>query len=292
MIPNLDVKPEVFVEGFISPEGPSFNPEGVLYFCDFGVFPDSGDPAEATDRNIYRVTHDRHVEIFVNTGGAPTGSAFHKDGRLFVCDSGRQELLSIDPNGKITVLAREYQGVPLHGPNDLAFDPQGNVYFTDPKGSTLENPTGNVYLYRADGTLQLLDSGYALCNGVAIGPDGKSLYMAETYTRRIYRFTLERDGRLKRREVFAELEGGLGPDGMAFDVEGNLYVAHWGKGCVAVLNPKGDLIGELFTIGMQPTNVAFWDDILYVTEMERGQVVRFQVGIPGLPVYGLTRAEK
>jgi len=64
-------------------------------------------------------------------------------------------------------------------------------------------------------------------------------------------------------------------------------VAHWGKGCVAVLDPDGELIGELPTIGMNPTNVAFFGDVLYVTEAEKGQVIRFKIGITGLGVYGL-----
>ena len=274
---NLDAKPEVFVKGFQAPEGPSFNRDGHLFFvdCEAGV--------------IYRVARNRKVEVFVETGGRPTGTKFHRDERLFVCDSVRG-LITVDPDGNISVLASEYEGKGLQGPNDLTISPQGNVYFTDPGDSSLENPTGNVYLYRADGSLELFDGGYALPNGAAIGPDGKTLYMAETYTRRIYRFALGEDGRRKNCDLFFQLEGGLGPDGMAFDVEGNLYVAHWGKGCVAVLEAKGALLGELPTIGMQPTNVAFWNEALYVTEMEKGQVVRIEIGVSGLEVYGLSKS--
>lgn len=290
---NLKAKPSVFIEGFVSLEGPAFTANGVLYFCDFGVFPGTGDPAEQKARNIYRATQSKHVEVFVNTGGMPTGAAFHRDGRLFVCDSGRQELLAIDPSGRISVLAREYRGERLHGPNDLVFDPCGNLYFTDPKGSSLEKRIGNVYLYRTNGELERLDEGYAFPNGVAIGPDGKTLYMAETHTRRIYRFSLGPDGRFTGREVFAELSGddlipGAGPDGMAFDVEGNLYVAYWGKGCVSVLDQKGRLVGELPTLGKKPTNVAFWGTVLYVTEMEPGRIVCLDVGIPGLRLFGMS----
>ena len=287
MKPNRDAKPEVFATGFVSPEGPTFNSEGVLFLCDFGVYPPTGDPSEAKDRNVYRVSPKGDVEVFVNTGGSPTGSAFHRDGRLFVCDSGRKELLSLDQDGKIAVLADEYQSEELNGPNDLAFDMHGNVYFTDPGSTNLENPAGDVYCYGKDRHLTKVDSGYAMCNGIAIGPDSKTLYMTETYSRRIYRFELGKNGELEKRTVFAELQGGLGPDGMAFDVEGNLYVAHWGRGCVAVLDPEGALIGELPTIGMNPTNVAFWGDVLHVTEAEKSQVIRLKIGITGLVLYGL-----
>ncbi|NIA10838.1 MAG: hypothetical protein GWP10_14205 [Nitrospiraceae bacterium] len=285
MKPNLDAKPEVFAAGFISPEGPAFNPEGVLFLCDFGVEPPTGDASEAKDRNVYRVSPQREVEVFVNTGGSPTGAAFHRDGRLFICDSGRKEILSLDPDGGITVLASAYQGEGLKGPNDLCFDLQGNLYFTDPGSSNPNNRIGDVYSYRSDGQLIKLDTGYAMCNGIAIGPDAKTLYIDETYTRRIYRFELRTDGTLGKRTLFAELAGGFGPDGMAFDAAGNLYLAHWGKGCVAILSAEGKLIGELPVIGMNPTNVAFLDDTLYVTEAEKGQIIRFKTGISGLELY-------
>jgi len=271
-MPNLGAQPEVFVKGFKAPEGPSFSREGHLFFVDFQA------------GRIYRVAPDRKVEVFVE-GGIPTGTKFHRDGRLLVCD-GARGLIAVGQDGGVSVLASEYGGQRLHGPNDLTIGPQGDVYFTDPKGSNLDNPTGDVYLYRADGSLELLDGGYALCNGIAIGPDGQSVYMAETFTRRIYRFALGEGGKLTRRVIFADLEGGLGPDGMAFDIEGNLYVAHWGKGCVAVLGPDGTLLGELPTIGLKPSNLAFWEDTIYVTEVEQGQVVRIKVGVPGLELYG------
>ena len=291
---NLKARPEVFVEGFVSLEGPAFSPEGILYFCDFGVFPGTEDPEEQKARNVYRVTQDRRVEVFVNTGGMPTGLAFHRDRRLFVCDSGRQELLAIDPNRHITVLASKYRVQPLHGPNDLTFDWSGNAYFTDPKGSSLNNPIGNVYVYRSNGKLELFDKNYAFPNGIALGPDKETLYLAETQTQRIYRFILSSDGHFTKRELFITLpqeqtHPEYGPDGMAFDEEGNLYVAHWGRSCIDIVDPKGRLIGELPTLGSKPTNVAFWDTTLYVTEMEKGRIIRLDIGVRGLDLFGTVK---
>jgi gluconolactonase len=73
------------------------------------------------------------------------------------------------------------------------------------------------------------------------------------------------------------LEGGLGPDGLAIDGAGNLYVAHFGKGVVAVLAPTGQMLAELPTEGFLPTNVTFWNDSLYVTELERGWIIRLDM---------------
>jgi len=292
---NFDTKPELFVDGFVSPEGPVFAPDGTLYFCDFGVFPKTDDPSEAKERNVYRVYRDRTVEVFVNTGktgGMPTGAAFHKDGRLFLCDSGRAELLAIDSIGNIEVLASQFRQRPFYGPNDLTFDYSGNAYFTDPKGSSAQNPIGNIYIYRSDGILELFDSNYAFPNGVALGPDRHSLYLAETQTQQIHRFTLSRDGNPIKRELFTTLSQDpvhpeYGPDGMAFDAKGNLYIAHWGTGYVDVVSAQGDLIGRLSTLGKYPTNLAFWGTFLYVTEMEHGRVIRLNVGVDGLELFGL-----
>ena len=270
---NLDAKPEVFVTGFEAPEGPSFRRDGWLFFVDF----EAG--------RVYRAAPDGTVEV-VAEGGRPVGTKFHRDGRLFVCDSTRG-LITIDSEGSSAVIAEEFEGKRLNGPNDLTISSKGDIYFTDPRGSSLERPIGDVYCYRADARLELLDSGYALCNGIAIGPGEEALYVAETYTKRIYRFGLQPDGSLGARDVFVKLEGGLGPDGMAFDAAGNLYVAHWGKGCIAVFDPEGAMLGELPTIGEKPSNIAFWNDTIYVTEVQEGQVVRIDVGVTGLQVYGL-----
>jgi len=278
---NDAIEPEVFATGFLSPEGPAFDRYGNLYIVDW----DAG--------MVYRITADPQIgpsdraTAFVNTGGMPTGSKFHRNGHLYVCDSGRGEVLDISPQGNIRVAAADWEGQPLRGPNDLIFAPNGDLYFTDPKGSSRENPTGSVYLLRADGTLERFATGFAFPNGIALSDDGRTLYLAETLHNRIHRFELDVQGHAVKRTIFAQLEGGVGPDGMAFDVEGNLYVAHFGKGVIAVLNPDGQLMAELPAGGARPTNVAFWETTLYVTEVEYGQVVRLEVGIPGQVLFGL-----
>ncbi len=65
-------------------------------------------------------------------------------------------------------------------------------------------------------------------------------------------------------------------------------MAHFGKGVVAVVNPQGQVIAELPAGGMKPTNVAFWGSSLYVTEVEKGQVVRLDIGVEGQTLYGLS----
>lgn len=270
-----NIKPTILTRGLQSPEGPSFDRQGVLHFVDWDA------------KCVYRCTADGQASAWVNTGGRPTGSRFHRDGRLFVAD-GIHGILDISPDGTIRVAASEWQGEPFRGPNDLIFAPNGDLYFTDPKGSNRENPTGNIFILRRDGTVERFAGGFCFPNGVALTDDGRTLFMAETSLNRILVFELNENGRERSRRIFAHLEGGVGPDGMAFGQDGNLYAAHFGKGVVAVINPEGVVIAELPAGGSRPTNVAFWQTDLYVTEVEKGQIVRLDTGVDGHLLYGLS----
>jgi gluconolactonase len=269
------IEPTVLASGFESPEGPSFDRHGVLHFVDWDA------------QIIYRVTLDGKVSPLVNTAGVPTGSKFHRNGHLFVAD-GDRGILDISPEGIIRVAASEWQGQRFRGPNDLVFASNGDLYFTDPKGSDPEHPIGNVLVLRQDGRVERFAGGFQFPNGIVFSDDGHTLYLAETFPNHILVFELDENGHERSRQVFAKLEGGLGPDGMAFGQDGNLYVAHFGKGVVAVINPAGRVIAELPAVGMKPTNVAFWESNLYVTEVEKGQVVRLDIGVKGQVLYGLS----
>ncbi|MBN1286111.1 MAG: SMP-30/gluconolactonase/LRE family protein [Anaerolineae bacterium] len=265
----------VFAMGLTSPEGPAFDRQGDLFIVDWD------------EDAVYRVAPNGAVSLFVRTGGIPTGLAFHKDGRLFVADSGRSQVLAVTPDGAITVMAATFEGERLRGPNDLAFAPNGNLYFTDPKGTGLDNPAGSVYLLRPGGALERFAGGFAFPNGVMVDAAGSHLYLAETLTQVIHRFALDANGHAGKHEIFARLEGGVGPDGMAFDAAGKLYIAHYGASKVTVVDTTGEAIDALPTPGANPTNVAFGPDgALYATEVERGEVVRFALGIAGQALYG------
>jgi gluconolactonase len=270
-----NAKPLVLAKGLQSPEGPSFDRQGVLHFVDWDA------------RTVYRLTRDRNLNPFVYTGGVPTGSKFHYDGRLFVAD-GDLGILAITPDGNVTAMATEWQGHRFLGPNDLVFKRNGDLYFTDPKDSDFEHPIGNVFILRQDGRVERFAGGFRFPNGIVLSNDERTLYLAETSPNHILAFELDEQGYEKTRRIFARLEGGVGPDGMASGQDGNLYIAHFGKGVVAVINPQGELMAEIPTNGMKPTNVAFWNTSLYVTEVEHSQVIRLDVGVKGQVLYGLS----
>jgi gluconolactonase len=270
-----NVTKQVVAKGLQSPEGPSFDRSGVLHFVDWDA------------RSVYRLDEAGNLKEFVSTGGVPTGSKFHKNGNLYVAD-GDLGILIVEPNGKMRVAASHWKGRKFRGPNDLVFAPNGDLYFTDPKDSDSEHPIGNVFILRRSGEVELFAAGFQFPNGTVFSDDGRTLYMAETLPNHILAFELDTQGYEKSRRVYAKLEGELGPDGMAFGKDGNLYVAHFGKGAVAVIDPHGEVIAELDLNGKNPTNVAFWGGALYVTEVQRGQVLRLNLGVEGQTLYGLS----
>ena len=265
----------LFASGFRFPEGPAFDRNGNL----FVVNVETGD--------ISKISPEGDVKIFINTGGSPNGAKFHTSGDLYVADR-KKGVIAICPDRKIRVIVDNYQDKKFNGPNDLIFDSRGNLYFTDPHGSSAENPFGCVYRVSSLGEITCLASGLAFPNGLVLSRNEKYLFVADTRKNRILRYVLDPP---VRSYVFSHLSGGWGPDGMAFDVAGNLYVAHYGGGNVVILNPEGELIERISVGGLYPTNVAFGGPgrtTLYVTEVETGSVYRFNTEYPGLPLYGDT----
>jgi gluconolactonase len=268
----------VLISGYDSPEGPAFDQDGNLYFVNW------------LSSSIVRLTPDGVVSEFFNTGGIPAGLAFHRDGSLYVADEGDDihGVLRI-ADGWATIVVNTYEGQPLNGANDLVFDRDGTLYFSDPWRSSAENPIGGFYRHFPDGTLEQIDHGLAFPNGVALNADATAVFLAETYRNRILRYPIGPDGAIGGREDFATLPGPEGPDGMAFDEAGNLYVAHFGGGKVAVFGPSGAMIQEIPVPGAKVTNVAFGGPdrrTLVITDVETASLYQIHVEVPGLGLFG------
>jgi gluconolactonase len=269
---------ELLLSGFPTPEGPAFDRDGILCFVDW----------EAS--SIVALTPEGVAGELFNTKGIPAGLAFHPDGSLWVADEGENihGLLRISREGDSSIVVNEYEGKPLNGANDLVFDQEGAVYFSDPWGSSSHNPIGAFYRYSPDGRIEQIDSGLAFPNGVALSADGEFVYLAETYRNRILRYQINGDGTTGPREIFAETEPPSGPDGMAFDTIGDLYVAHFNGGRVDVFDRTGQKVDEIRVPGSKPTNVAFGgsdNKDLVITEVETGSLYRVRINVAGQPLH-------
>jgi gluconolactonase len=268
----------VLISGYDSPEGPAFDRDGNLFFVNW------------LSSAIVRLTPEGKASEFFNTGGIPAGLAFHRDGSLYIADEGDDihGVLRV-ANGRATIIVNEFEGRPLNGANDLVFDSNGVLYFSDPWRSSAANPVGGFYRFFPDGRLERIDHGLAFPNGVALSADGAAVYLAETYRNRILCYSIGADGAIGAREDFALLPGGEGPDGMAFDESGNLYVAHYGGSKVAVFAPTGEMIEEIPVPGARVTNVAFGGPdrrTLVITDVETASLYQTRVDVPGLRLFG------
>jgi xylono-1,5-lactonase len=125
--------------------------------------------------------------------------------------------------------------------NDAAVDRAGRIW-AGTMDDRAQEPTGCLYRLDGSGHCSRHDTGYVVSNGPAFSPNHDVLYHTDTTQRVIYRFALAADGTLSKREEFVAFPEDWGwPDGMATDVEGGIWVAHWGGGRVSRFLPDGRL---------------------------------------------------
>lgn len=277
-------------------------------YCEGVVFDYDGNGYISWGKTITKFTLDGRHETWAETG-APNGHKVFIDGTHGVCDASRHAVLRLSAEGELMEpWSTECNGVPLRGPNDMTRPNYGSqFFFTDPGGSSAQNPIGTVHLVEADGVTHLIDEGLAYPNGIVWSPDNTRLYVAESQKNRILVYDVHENNarHVGKRRVFAELpvkDEGAGqidnqPDGMCLDAAGNLYVAHYGMKQVQVLSPEGELIARLPGGNVTTSNVAFGGpnmDQLFVTgglgaESGEGGLFRLDLGVEGLPVVVLRR---
>jgi len=269
------------VDSFL--EGPTFDREGNLYVVDipFG--------------RIFRVTPALEWQLVVQYDGWPNGLALHRDGTLWIADY-RRGLLRLEAEA----LARGGAAAPVavlghrnsesfRGLNDLTFDRQGRLYFTDQGQTGLHDPTGRVYRHDLDRrTLDLVIHGVPSPNGVALDAAGKVLFVAVTRANQVWRGPILGDGTVSKVGAFRTFFGASGPDGMAVDAEGRLVVAHASLGGAFVLNALGEVTHFVKSpSGSTVTNVAYRPGTsqLVMTESETGTILEADLPGPGAGLF-------
>jgi gluconolactonase len=212
--------------------------------------------------------------------------------------------------GQVEVLTERYEGKRYNSPNDVVVDPSGRIWFTDPlyapDRSIMELDHESVYRIDTDGKVTRVVTQPAIGrpNGLAITPDGKTLYLIDSnyirpdLSRRIWAFDVLPDGSVTKQRVVFDFGRGRGGDGMRLDSQGNLWVA---AGIAAprtpnesadvptgvyVISPQGELLGRI-PIGEDViTNLAFGGPdkkTLYITAGKT--LFKIQTAIAGYSLY-------
>jgi sugar lactone lactonase YvrE len=241
--------------------------------------------------NVLRVDDRGQCHVEATTGGAPNGAKFHRDGRLFIADK-NLGILAFDPGaGTLATIADTYRAERIRGTNDLVFDADGGLYFTEPYGSSALDADGRVF-YLPPGenaALAVAADGLAFPNGIALSADGNNLYVGEYANKRVLSIPSVRStNAFDVPHVVAYTEGGVGPDGIALDVDGNLYAAIFQGGEVRVIGADRFAYGSIVLpegAGTFVTNIAFNGDFLYITEASQGVIWRVRVARRGLPFF-------
>ena len=202
------------------PEDTAVSEDGVLY-------------TGTQDGYIVRVFPDGRVENWLSTDGRPLGMVFDKQGNLIVADSWRG-LLSITPEGEITVLAREAEGTLFRFTDDVDIADDGRIYFTDASSKFRQpeylldllemRPHGRLLRYSPKtGKAEVLLANLHFANGVAVSPAGDYVLVNETWKYRILRYWIH-GPKAGQAEVFADNLPGF-PDNLAVDEKGRYWVA-------------------------------------------------------------------
>jgi gluconolactonase len=287
------------------PEGPVAMPDGSVLLV------------EIERQTLTRVAPDGSKTIVAKTGGGPNGAAIGPDGAAYICNNGGFDWIENDAGLRPHVQAADYTGgsiqkvdlksgkvdtlytkgpnYKLNGPNDLVFDGHGGFYFTDlGKARARDWDRGCVYYAKADGS-KIVEIAFPIItpNGCGLSPDGKTLYVAETQTGRVWAFDITAPGEIARQPWPSPHGGrmltGVGGynlfDSMAVDGAGNVCVATLFNPGITVISPDGKNVRHIPIPGdPYVTNICFGGPGLktaFVTLSMTGKLVAFDWDGPG-----------
>lgn len=262
-------------------EGPVFDAAGHLYVADIPW------------GRVFRIDPQGAWTLVAEYDGEPNGMKFLDERTLLITDY-KNGLMCLEvATGRVSAYLQRRNSERFKGVNDLVFDAEGNLYFTDQGQSGLHDPSGRLYRLRPDGRLDLLLANVPSPNGVALSPDGRVLYLAVTRGNCVWRVPLLPDGSVAKVGQFFTSYGPSGPDGLAVDDQGRLLVANPGLGLVWVLNHRAEPVQVLRGVpGSSLTNLAFGGAdrrTLHVTDSTHGRILRARLEAPGLALHGLNK---
>ena len=276
---NNETDVSVLVDGLDHAEGIAWGLDGYCY-------------AGGEAGQIYRIDVERkEVSQLADTGGFTLGLALDSSHNVYTCDTGNRAVMKITPDGAVSTYSTGAPGERFNTPNYPVFDAAGNLYVCD--SGDWKSDNGKIYRVRPGGGADVWDRSLSeFPNGACMSADGDSLFVAMSLNPpRVSEIEIGPDGSAGAARTVVELPGSV-PDGVAFDTDGNLYIACYrpdriyrysASGHLDVLadDPEGTIIAA-------PTNIAFCGserDILLSANLGRWHISRYEAGATGIPLH-------
>jgi gluconolactonase len=262
-------KLEKLADDFAFTEGPTCDRAGNIFFTD-----------QPNDR-ILEWSTDGKLSTFLQPAGRANGMYFDAHSNLIACADEHNQLWSIAPDKKVTVLVKDYQGKYLNGPNDVWVAPNGAMYLSDPfykrkwwDHTTMALTNEEVFYLSPDrNSLLMVTDDLKKPNGITGTPDGKNLFVSDIRAEQTWRYDISPDGSLTNKTFFCA----LGSDGMTIDSEGNLYLTGHG---VTVFDKAGKQIDHIDVPENWSANVSFGGkdhQTLFITASKSFYSIRLNV---------------
>ena len=273
-----DTQVSVLVDGLDHPEGIAWGLDGYAY-------------AGGEAGQLYRVdVGKQELTRFAETSGFILGIALDARHNIYACDVGNRAVMKVAPDGAVSTYSAGAPDEPFTTPNYPAFDPEGNLYVCD--SGEWKADDGRIFRIRPGGETEVWDRGQKeFPNGLCLGPDGRSLYVAMSVNPpRVDRVEIRADGGTGAAETVVELPRTV-PDGLYIDTDGNLYVSMYRPDVIYRVSPSGrpEILAEDFegTVIAAPTNIAFCGrdrDVLLSANLGRWHITRYEAGATGHPL--------
>ncbi len=247
-------------------EGPAVDKSGILYAVNYDH-----------QGTIGKITPKGETGLFIQLPEGSTGNGirFDSDGNMLIADYTGHNILKVEMvTLEISVFAHHSE---MTQPNDIAIDGKDRIYASDPD---FKENKGRIWRIE-NNKVVLLDSMQGATNGIEVSPDDKILYV--NASPKVWAYDLTAQGELKNKRLLIEFPDYV-MDGMRCDVNGNLYIARFGKGTVVKVSPEGKVLEEVKLNGKRPTNVAFGGEdgcTVYVTLQDKRNIEFFRVDAPG-----------
>lgn len=246
---------ELIADGFEAVEGPLPQLDDGLLFTNNRL------------NRVLRLAPDGRLSIWFEGAGGANALSRTPEGDIVATMTESRMIAVLQPGQPARPLVGDFEGAPFNRPNDLVADTRGNIYFTDTASATPGAPTLPAAVYQITRKRKLLRiaQGIERPNGVALSPDERTLYVANTAGEWLVAIPLDRDGDANKPRNFARLVlpspspgapavAGSGADGIAVDEQGRVYVAT--AVGVQVFSDEGAALG-IIPLPKQPQNLAF-----------------------------------